>query len=164
MYQLKKYLISVLLLLLSFCACGNTQEPSDSGTQAAGAPSLSEIQADIISSLKVGDHTEIDAERLLNLYGIEENDFTQSACFVTTSGAFPHEVIMLEAADEDAAAKIAEKLQNRLTEVQNQYKDYDAESYALAQECSVNTDGLLVSLFLSPEHEAMREVLTAALK
>lgn len=121
---------------------------------------LQSIRDEMVSSLEIENYLDIDENRLQNVYGIDTEDFTESASFVTMSGVFPHEVILVEAKDDDAAERIAEKLENRLEEVRNQYRDYDAESYAMAEECSVDTDGEIVSLLLSPEHKAMREILT----
>ena len=106
---------------------------------------------------------EVSSSRLLDLYGIQESDLAQSASFVTMSGTFPHEIVMTEAKDAAAASRIANSLQNRLNEVLNQSETYDAETYALAQKCSVDTDGLVVSLLLTPDRDAMRKILTSSL-
>ncbi len=172
---MKKYVVLLLSILLLFSACGkgasgssagdSSAEASD-GSETAGSASgiyLSDVKEEIISSLNITEYTEIESERLMDLYGIDEADIVQSSCFTTVSGAFPDEVVMVEAKDEEAAKKIAEKLQNRLTEVLNQYKDYDAESYAMAEKCSVDTDGTIVSLFLSSQQEAMKQALKAVL-
>jgi len=169
---LKRFTALLLGLVLLLSACGGSNEDSKAGSDAvdgasagkAASLSLAEVQEGIISSLGITEYSDIEPGRLLDLYGIEEADFTQSAAFVTMSGTFPHEAVMLEAADEVAAKRIAEKLQNRLDEVCNQYKDYDAESYDMAKACSVDTDGLVVSLFLSPDHAEMSKVLADALK
>lgn len=170
-------LLTAVLFSCSLCACGqqvlekrNVATDSQSSEAPVGqtAPSdtgisLTAVRDKILSDLQITEYLEMDAGRLLNIYGINQEDLAQSACFTTMAGTFPHEVILVEAADEAAAQRIAEKLQHRLQEVQNQYRDYDAESYAMAELCAVETDGLIVSLFLSPDHEAMREILTASL-
>lgn len=132
----------------------------DTDTAAKSESVLQTIRTEMIDSLEIENYLDIDENRLQNVYGISAEDFTESASFVTMSGVFPHEVILVEAKDDDAAERISEKLENRLEEVRNQYRDYDAESYAMAEECSVDTDGEIVSLLLSPEHKAMRDILT----
>ena len=106
---------------------------------------------------------EITASRMLDLYGIQEADLAQSGSFATMSGVFPGEVILVEAVDKDAAARVAGLLQARLDELLNQYKTYDAETYALAEACTVDTNGNFVSMLLSPEGSKMREILAASL-
>ncbi len=169
---MKRFTALLLGLVLLLSACGGNSEDSKAGSDAVdgasagetSSVSLAEVQKGIISSLGIKEYSEIEPGRLLNLYGIEEADLTQSAAFVTMSGTFPHEAVMVEAIDEAAAGRVAEKLQNRLDEVCNQYKDYDAENYDMAKACSVDTDGLVVSLFLSPDHAEMSKILADALK
>ncbi len=167
---MKKLCVIALTFVLLFCACGKndagSSSPGNSGTQtesAIEALSLANVQEEIISSLKITEYTDISPERLLDLYGIDTADMSQSASFTIMSGAYPYEVVMVQAVDKAAAGRVSEKLQARLADLQNQYKDYDAESYKMAQECTVDTDGLVVSLFLSPDHGKMHEILTSAI-
>jgi len=136
------------------------KKDTDKDTATDSQSVLQDIRDKMVSSLEIENYLDIDENRLQNVYGIDPEDFTESASFVTMSGVFPHEVILVQAKDDDATERIAEKLESRLEEVRNQYRDYDAESYAMAEECSVDIDGKIVSLLLSPEHKAMREILT----
>ncbi len=165
---MKKICILALTFVLLFCGCGKADTVSasseGSGTQAetTGDLSLANVQKEMLSTLNITEYSDISSERLLDLYGIDAADIAQSASFTIMSGAYPYEVVMVQAPDEAAAGRVSEKLQARLTELQNQYKDYDAESYKMAQECTVNADGLVVSLFLSPDHDKMHEILSSA--
>ena len=134
--------------------------PAEQATTA----SLTDIRDKMLSDLGISDYMEISPSRLLDLYGIQEADVAQSGSFATMSGAFPGEVILLEATDDAAAERIAAALQNRLNEVLNQYKTYDAETYALAEACTIDTDGKIVSMLLSPEREGMLKILTDSLR
>lgn len=134
------------------------QEPA-----ATSGVSLSGVRDKILSDLGISDYMEISMDRLLDLYGIQSADVAQSASFATMSGAFPGEVIIVEAVDADAASRIAAKLRTRLDEVLNQYKTYDADTYALAESCTVDTDGRVVSMLLSPDRARMRQILTGSL-
>ncbi len=137
--------------------------PAPEAPAASDSVSLEAVRSQMVSSLGVTDYMEVSSSRLLDLYGIQESDLAQSASFVTMSGTFPHEIVMTEAKDAAAASRIANSLQNRLNEVLNQSETYDAETYALAQKCSVDTDGLVVSLLLTPDRDAMRKILTSSL-
>lgn len=119
---------------------------------------LQSVRSEIVSECSIEDPLMLEAAALENLYAINAADVKQAAGFATMSGTFPHEVVMVEAADDEAAARVAELLQKRLDEVLNQAKSYDAQNYALAQECSVMKSGSYAALFLSPEHEAIAEV------
>lgn len=138
-----------------------TEAPAAS--EAPEPLSLAGIREKMVTDLGISDYMELSADRLLDLYGIQEADYVQSGSFATMSGAFPGEVILLEAADDAAAKRIAEHLQTRLDEVLNQYKTYDAATYALAEACTIDTDGRVVSMLLSPEREDLRKLLTECL-
>lgn len=111
---------------------------------------LTDVRTAVIEGIGVSDPLMLEDGMLTDLYGITEDLLAQSAGFVTMSGTFPDEVIFTEAVDEAAALAIEEALQRRLDEVLVQSKTYDAENYALAQECNVVRNGLYVSLVLSP--------------
>lgn len=143
-----------LLMILSLAACG--------GDDSSKVIDIAAVKDQMIADLQIEGAMDVDASRLLNLYGIAEEDITESACFVTMDGVFPDEIVMVNAIDNDAVERIEEKLNARLDEVKVQSQSYDPENYAIAQECHVITDGLTVVLFLSPEHEAMEEIFSNA--
>ena len=128
--------------------------PAETGTPV----DLSAVRADIISQLSIADPLNLETDALLNLYGIDASLVAQSASFVTMSGTFPDEVILVEAVDEAAAATIQEKLQNRLNEVLVQSETYDPDNYQAAQSCQVRVNGLYVSLILSPKQADMAAI------
>lgn len=133
-----------------------SQEPETPETPAT--VELDQVRTAMIDQLEITDPFLLDTDALLNLYGIDSAWVAQSASFVTMSGTFPDEVILIEAADTAAAESIAQCLQNRLDEVLVQSKSYDAENYAAAQACQVRTDGLYVCLLLSPKQAEMAEI------
>lgn len=120
------------------------------------ATSLESVKNAIITIAGIKDPLDVPTARLSSLYGIEPSMVKQSACFVTIEGAFPDEIVMIEAVDEAAADSIAALLNNRLAEVKEQSKSYDAENYALAQQCSVDKKGCFVTMFLTPQHANMK--------
>lgn len=127
--------------------------------QAKVMPDLSAVRDAIREEQSLSDAIDMGPELLLNLYGIREEEIVQNASFVTMAGIFPHEIVMLEAADEAAADHIEEALNTRLKEVLNQAASYDAENFALAQKCRVERDGNLIVFFLSPAAESMEGIL-----
>ena len=119
---------------------------------------LEAVKNAIIAIVGISDPLDVPTSRLSSLYGIESSLVKQSACFVTIEGAFPDEIVMIEAANEEAANTIKSLLNNRLAEVKEQSKSYDAENYALAQQCSVDKKGLFVTMFLTPQHANMKVI------
>lgn len=140
-----------------------TSKQTDTANTAASA-NLSEVRTAILNACGITDQMMLETDALTRLYGIDASKVKQSASFVTMSGTFPHEIIMVEATDASAADAIAGQLQNRLSEVLNQSKSYDAHNYALAQQCRVVKNGNYISLFLSPEREKMSGVYSGYIK
>lgn len=178
-----KKLICILLsvfLLVAFCACtgetdvdSNSTNPPESSsststTEASSAPEkevkLSDIKEKIIADTKAENPIDVSTDRLTELYGIEAADVVESACFVTSNGTFPEEVIMIKSKDADAQKRIVELLQARIDDVKVQSENYDAENYALAQKCKVTTEGDYVAMFISAQHETMKAIFAGAVK
>ena len=150
---MKRFFGAVLALVMIFALCACTGD-----SNANTAVDIASVKAEIISELKMDGTMDIDASRLLDLYGIEEAWIADSQCFVTMDGVFPDEVIMVRATDKSAVNQIEEKLTARLNEVKVQSQSYDPENYAIAQECKVLTHGTVVALFLSPDHQVMEKI------
>ena len=148
-------LVLALALIFAFAGCGATGGAAKDIDNAA-------VKTQIISDLSIEGAMDIGTDRLLDLYGIEAADVSESACYVTMDGVFPEEVIMVKAADDAAASRIKEKLENRLAEVKTQSANYDAENFALANECKVLTNGNYVAMFLSAKHADMEKIFESA--
>ena len=132
--------------------------------KSSTAVNLEAVKNAIITIVGVADPLDVPTSRLSSLYGIDASLVKQSACFVTIEGAFPDEIVMIEAVNEDAASSIKSLLNNRLAEVKEQSKSYDAENYALAQQCSVDKKGLFVTMFLTPQHANMKVIYDGLVK
>ncbi len=142
----------VFVLCLAFAGCGAESKEID----------LAALRDKMISEVPIQDAMNLKTERLESLYGIEEKDVKQQACFITMGGTFPDEVLMIEAPDSDAAKRVEEKLQSRLSQVMTQSKNYDAENYALLQKCAVKKSGNYVTLFISAKYAELQALFDAA--
>lgn len=149
---MKKIICLLLTLMLVLSGCGQETVTKD----------ITAIKDTIISQLEITEALDLPAERLLDLYGIEASQIKISACFITMGGAFPDEIVMVEAVDAAAAKTVAEKLEARLADVKNQAQNYDAESYALLEKCKVSTNGLYVTLFISAKSADMQSIFDKA--
>lgn len=140
------------------------EETVENDEKTDGSVVLSEVRQEILDKCKITDSMSIETEALSRLYAIDSGKVKQSASFVTMSGTFPHEVIMIEAKDSSAADEIVSLLENRLSEVKLQSQSYDAKNYALALECKVVKNGNFVSMFLSPTHKEITAVYNQYIK
>ena len=107
---------------------------------------------------------DLDAGAISSLYGIESGDMVQAVGFVVMEGTFPHEAIMVEAKNAEAAARVENLLKVKHTSFVEQSKGYDAENYALAQKCKVVRNGNYISMFLTPDYETMQAVFKKYIK
>lgn len=138
-----------IVMLVSLTACGGDQ---------AVCVDLQAVKTDILTQLSITDPIELSDDKLLSLYGIPADSMASQACFLVTSDIFPAEILMIEAVDANAADDIAVKLQMRLDSLKVQSQSYDAESYAIAQACTVLADGMYVAMFFS-EYGAEMEAI-----
>ena len=138
-----------LVFVLCGCSAGEAGEPD---------MPINDILEEIISETQTPQPMPIDRDALASLYGIAADDVGQCACAVTMNGVFPDEMLIIQAKDSAAAARIKQCLDTRLKEVLEQSRGYDAASYAVAQKCRVNENGLYLSLFVSAKHERMNEL------
>lgn len=151
---MKKLICALLLVvcMLSLFACGSDADST------AKEIDINTVKEQIIADLSIEGAMDLAPARLLALYGIEEADIKESACFVTMDGIFPDEIVMIKATDADAADRIEAKLNTRLDEIKVQSQSYDPENYAIAQECKVFREGNVVALFVSAKHADMEAI------
>ena len=174
--------LMALTMMLTLTACGGdepeepadttqteTVEPSTEGEQPTDVEEVGEgadlagLMSQMIADAGIADYIEVPAENLTNVYGIDAAQVVSAAAFnAMTGGAFPEEVVMVQAVDEAAAADIAAKLEGRLTSIADQAASYDPASLELAENCDVITSGVYVGLFFSNHYDAMSSAFQSA--
>ena len=98
-------------------ATEDSQTQADSGQMNEGNVSemdLSALCTQMTTQLGATDAFVLDTASLMGLYGISAEVVKQSSGFVTMSGTFPDEIVMVEAVDEDAADTVQSCLQSPL--------------------------------------------------
>lgn len=164
-------LVLSLVMVLSLAACGGdkpTQEQggdsSTSTTTETKKVDLAAVRTQIIDECQITGNGDVETDGLSRLYGISADQVASSASFSAPSGgAFPQEVVMVEAKDETAAADIQAKLESRLQGIADQAASYDPESLALAEKCKVVTDGVYVGMFFSEQYDTMVSIFQKAI-
>ena len=160
---MKKFLsvILVLILILGLTACTKKtpeEKPLDK-TPGEITIDINAVKNLIIEKTELADPLELGAEQLCELYDIDVNDVAEAVCVTTLDGTFPDEVIIIKAASGEAKSRITEKLSSHLDDVKVQSQNYDAENYALAQECKIIEKGNFIALFISAKHAQMEKIL-----
>lgn len=175
-------LMLTLTLALALCACGGDDEPvtddpattpsqsdpagTDGDTtdpaQTAGVD-LEALKAQMIADCGITDYIDVPAENLASVYNLGADAIVNAAAFnAMTGGAFPEEVVMIQATNEDAATAMATQLEARLTQIADQAASYDPVSLELAENCPVVTSGCYVGLFFTTHYDAMTAAFTQA--
>ncbi len=159
---MKKFLTVILALTVIFAFASCTEKPAE---DKPSDKAVSEVTIDInavknaiVEQAALKDPLEIDAERLCELYDIDPADVSEAVCVTTLDGTFPDEVILLKAANESARMRITGKLSSHLDDVKVQSQNYDAENYALAQECKIIEKDNYLALFISAKHAQMEKI------
>lgn len=164
-----KKILSVILALtviFAFASCSKKpteNKPSDK-LQGETVIDINAVKNSIIERSELKDPLEIDAERLCELYDIDPSDVAEAVCVTTLDGTFPDEVILIKAKSEDAKLRITVKLSSHLDDVKVQSQNYDAENYALAQECKIIEKDSYIALFISAKHAQMEKIFEESFK
>ena len=165
-----------LATVLSFAGCSKESENKApeketkevSYQQTLSAPELTgeleEVKKKIAEELKLEGTLDIVIDAACGIYALDSIDIKDFAAFTMMEGTFPHEVVMVEAKDADAAKRVEEALGVKLEAFKEQSKGYSPEDYALAEKCKVEVNGNHVALFLSPKCDEMKAVYEESIK
>ena len=170
--MIKRLIALVLALMCVGCFFGCSEDSGfGSGKNDKKVDTKASNENIDIKALKNSIITELEIEGAMDMgnaillsYGIDEKDIKESASFITEGGAFTSEAIIIKAVDDDAAERIAEKLEVRLKALLEQSKNYSADDYAIAKECEVKVYGQVITLFFAPNHKGMTEVAESILE
>ncbi len=140
---MKKWICAALLAVtvLTAIACAGLAETSD-------APATLEA---VLDEFALGEEMmPLDEEDLSDIYGIETEDMAQFAAAVNSTGIKADEIVLVEAVDADAAARVKEALDSRFQSKLNELENYLPEEYAVTSACSVEMEGNYVSMIVAP--------------
>lgn len=159
---MKKFLSVILALTVIFafasCTKKDGEENPSNKTPSEITMDINAVKNSIIEKAELKDPLEINAERLCELYDIDPSDVSEAVCVTTLDGTFPDEAIILKVASEEAKLRITGKLSSHLDDVKVQSQNYDAENYALAQECKIIEKDNYLALFISAKHAQMEKI------
>lgn len=140
---------SLLMCLVLLTACGSQKTLNNTPLSEA----LTKINAEFFNS---GENMKaIDSLDKLELYySIDPADVSEFAAEVSKNSATEiDEVVLVKAVDEEAAKRVAEKLELRLTSQKDLCASYSAELLAVAEKSAVRTQGVLVSLIITEQYD-----------
>ena len=156
-----KKLISLVLaaaMVLGLSACGGSEKASgpDFQVQDAMDAMLERAGADDMMALS--------EEDMLDFYGIRSEDMEQFAAAVTSAGISAKEIVLVKAAGEDAAQRVQEQLNKRVSNRMAEFENYLPDQFDIAANHSqVRRDGVYVSLIISGELEDLSKIYSGFL-
>lgn len=165
---MKKFLCVILTLtvIFTFAACSGKpteEKPSDKAPSGI-TMDINAVKNSIIEKAELEDPLEIDLENLCERYDIAAEDVAEAVCVTTLNGTFPDEIVIVKAVNESAKLRITEKFSSRLDDVRVQSENYDAENYALAQECKIIEKDSYLALCISAKHAQMEKIFEEGFK
>ena len=152
-----KRIVSLLLaivMLLALSACGGKN---------AKQVNMDELYQQLLETMPDMILIE-DADMRLNLMGIRSEDCAQVVTAVCADGLRTDEVWLIEAKDAAALERIAAMAENRLFAKGEESITYSPEQYAVVQKAVTVTEGLYFAMLVSPDVDALKAVVDAAVK
>lgn len=144
----KLFVILLAVVMLACCSCSKPV-----------AKPLNEVYADIKAQVGFDNITELDSIRLMErYYGITEEMAEEFVGCISASGVNQEEIVLVKAPDEVKANAVKACLENRYQAKLNQTKNYEPEQAAMIENCSVEQDGLYVSMILSENADAITKI------
>ncbi len=137
-------LLLCLVCLLPGCAGGKPPFPAPEALYAELAASLPELAT-------------VDGDYLLAVTGVRPEEY-DAFVYALSADLGPEEVLLVLARDEGAAAEVQKKLERRLEDRRADAERYMTEYLPILQKAEVRRDGLLVSLLIAEDMEALRAV------
>lgn len=163
--------LALIIALMSFAACGgdstdtgSTPEQSQPAEQSKAPVNLSldAIKPDLVAMMAAEETFEVDADSVFNDTGINPSTYENGFWVIELSGLSAETIGFFKANSEADAQSIKTLLQGHLTSVTNQYKDYNADNYAMAQKAVIGSNGVYVYFVMSPNVDNIINTINSA--
>ena len=167
---MKKYIAMMLVIALSLmlCACGKKAEAPAPTAEPTASPTAAPVSADLAATMAKftfdGEMMELSATDLLDFYGIEAADIKQHAACIATTGIDCDEVVLVEAVNADAAARVKTALDNRYQAKLNETENYLAAENAIIKTCSVTISENYVAMIVAPNAADLVKIYNESFK
>ena len=181
--------ILIAMICISGCSAQNTASVADETSQAAAdtaaeaasqaeapaesaaeektnetaAADLKSVFENIKTQVELPSMVELNDKLLMRYYGLEADICEDYAGGVDSSGIGQDEIVLMKAKDESGAEEIRTALQTRYDAKLSQQQNYNPEEAEKISKCSVETNGLYVTLIISDDAEKIKEIVNNAL-
>lgn len=178
MKRILSFLISAVCVF-SFASCkkddsssakDNTNGKNSSVTDSTEDSSASQeekkefdaqaILDEIIANHEFSDMTELEDTMFLEvMYSVQAADVKQFAMYINETGISADEIIIIEAVDADAKARVLELISNWYVAKGVQMKDYIPEEYEKIEKCSVKSSGNIVYMVVADNNTEIEKII-----
>ena len=154
MKKLALTIVSVFAMVAMLCACsGNNNKP------------LTEVYDEIKSQVTLSEMNEFTSvDSLDRYYGIASDDVAEFAGGINNSGVNQEEIVLIKATNNDSATRVKEALDNRYNAKYNENKNYNPEQAKMIEKCSVEQNGLYVTMIVSENYETITQIFKDNIK
>jgi len=142
------------LTLLGLTACGGKESVKSADLAAL----YDTLTADLPQMLL------LDQETMLNFQGIESADCVQAQVAICAEGLRADEVWLIEAKDAAALETLKSLADARIEAKAEETVSYNPEQYAVVEKAQVFTQGNYLFLLVSPDVDALKAAVEAALQ
>lgn len=143
----------------------DTSEGGESAADASSADSeeselktiYAKVKKEVTLPEEMSDFTEKRLERVLGVTSEQMEDFAGGIC---TDGVKQDQIIYIKAKTDADVADIQEKLQNNWEAIYNVIQNYDPKQKANIENAKVETNGMYVSLVISPDADQIKKIFS----
>ena len=115
------------------------------------------VKKEVTLPEEMSDFTEKRLERVLGVTSEQMEDFAGGIC---TDGVKQDQIIYIKAKTDADVADIQEKLQNNWEAIYNVIQNYDPKQKANIENAKVETNGMYVSLVISPDADQIKKIFS----
>ena len=126
--------------------------------------SVKDIDEKIIESIDISNMDMADEERLEKLYDIDIEFLQEFVLYVPKTNIEVNELFVLRAKDKDDIDDTKEKIENRIEEQSDNFRDYLPEEYYLIEKHVLKIKGNYILFAISEEAETIEDIFNQFFK
>lgn len=140
----------------------NKEDGGEDG-ESSSSGDLKAVYNEIASTVSLPDMVELNDRMLERKYGLTSETVADYAGGLDSSGVGQDEIVLIKAADESNVADIQNALQTYYDSKLAQQENYNPEEAEKIRNCSVETNGLYVTLIVSNDADQITEIVNNSL-
>lgn len=152
-------LLLCLVMALMLTACGGDTNDATS-TPNNVTVDVQKVYNDCIGHMK--EMVPLDEAMMLDFCGIQKSDCVKAFVAISADGLLTDEIWVIEAVNGDAAQRILDKADKRLTAKAEESQTYSPEQYAVVQKAQVIRTGNYIAVLVAPNVDDLKAVVDTA--